>query len=189
MSFSSRLLPLLRCQACGGGFDFAASKPAGSARAEFGVVACRCSKYPVVDGIPIIQQSAVGLFEHTTGASQVESVTPPELVRLIEKGQGEAALSLCLMPDRPTRWPGWQGWRTRRNVAKLLARRDAIRARDVLPMYFGIGAARIRHRGLFRASFRGSRVSWWPWHWPRRWRRTRGRYSMWRADSDTWIIT
>jgi SAM-dependent methyltransferase len=147
MTFADHLLPLLRCQVCGGRFDFTPVVPPRFARAEFGILTCGCAKHPVVDGIPILQHGPVGMFEHTTGATQVEGVTPAELVRLIATGRGSEALVQCLAPAWRPRWfrvleqrlsklPKLARWRGRQEMEKVLANRDSRTARDILRFYF-----------------------------------------------------
>lgn len=139
MTFATRLLPQLRCPACHLAFQFNASVGARHGRGEFGTLTCRCAEYPVVDGIPIIQRSPVGMFEHTTGTAQVKSASPAELVALINSGRPDEALTLCVMPEPRRRLRKYLEWRGRRAVARLLANRDTVPARAVLGYFFDAG--------------------------------------------------
>ena len=67
MSSIETLLPLLRCPSCRGAFDFTSAPPTLLAGAEFAVLRCQCSTFPVVDGIPIIEKHTVGMLDHITG--------------------------------------------------------------------------------------------------------------------------
>ena len=95
---------LLRCPYCNGQFTFA---PAVTPLplAEFGVLHCKCSRFPVIDGIPIVQRAEVGMFEHTTGATEVAGISTAALVALIESSKLETALLECLaVPASLPRW-------------------------------------------------------------------------------------
>jgi SAM-dependent methyltransferase len=145
------LLPILRCQRCRGSFAFSEAAPAATARAEFGVLRCSCSAYPVVDGIPIIQHGAVGMFEHTTGTAQVAGVTPAQLVGLIERGATIEALRECLcVPVFPSLLRKLLGWRLshgalatklarklgKQRVDELLRERDRISAIELFDFFY-----------------------------------------------------
>ncbi len=112
MSFEEQLLPILRCQKCHGEFGFERATSDDPAAAEFGVLHCHCGRYPVVDGVPILLDRDVGMFEHTTGASQVTGVAPQRLVELIERGASTEALLECLaLPVLPPLLRRMLGWR------------------------------------------------------------------------------
>jgi SAM-dependent methyltransferase len=154
--FQSRWLGFLRCPWCRGGFQFTeAPRPAVGA-AEFGVLACGCSRFPVVDGVPIIQRSPVGMFEHTTGRTEVPGIPVAELVRLIEAGESLEALLECLViPAALPAWSRFLPWRLthgeaarrlcrRRGKAELrvlLARRQGVSARAIFSYFYRPGRA------------------------------------------------
>ena len=149
MSLREALLPILRCPTCAGTFDFNPAPHSALARAEFGVLRCQCSAFPVVDGIPIIQSNAVGMFSHD-GTTQVAGIAPGQLVHLIESGQAIEALLECLAfplmtlakrfvghrvgtgqaATRTTRWLCKRLLRTR-----ILDRRETITAIEVFGFY------------------------------------------------------
>ena len=145
------LLPILRCQRCQGSFQFTEAPRVPLAAAEFGVLRCSCSAYPVVDGIPIIQHGAVGMFEHTTGTAQVAGIKPAQLVELIERGQSIEALRECLcfpvLPALLRRLLGWRlsngplGARFARRLGKqrvdeLLRNRETISAIELFDFFY-----------------------------------------------------
>jgi SAM-dependent methyltransferase len=154
MAFSDKVLPLLCCQSCNAGFEFKHAEPSRLGRGEFGVLTCKCASYPVIDGIPVIQQGRVGMFEHTTGQAQTDGATPTELVQLIESGQSDDALMRCLAPPSRIAWLrllGWRlstsspaarlnSWQSKRAITEVLESRDSITARDVLRFFFGYDA-------------------------------------------------
>jgi SAM-dependent methyltransferase/uncharacterized protein YbaR (Trm112 family) len=146
MPLKEALLPLLRCPSCRGTFDFTPAPANPLACAEFGVLRCQCSTFPVVDGIPIIQKNPVGMFEHTTGATQVAGTSPGRLVDLIEGGRAIEALLECLvfplvlpLAKRvfgyrvATRFGRWLC--KRRLCAEVLAKRETITAIEVFGFY------------------------------------------------------
>jgi SAM-dependent methyltransferase len=156
MSIQQTLLPILRCQRCYGNLSFSVTRPPDPAAAEFGVLVCRCSKYPVVDGIPILQRGAVGMFDHTTGTAQVAGVTPARLVELIEQGNSGAALfeaiGFPMLPPLLRRLLGWRlstsapatrfgRWLCKRRMeAEILSRRGSISAMEVVGFFYQLNS-------------------------------------------------
>lgn len=152
MSIQETLLPTLRCQRCHGSFSFSAIRQTDPAAAEFGVLVCSCSKYPVVDGIPILQRGAVGMFDHTTGTAQVAGVTPARLIELIERGNcGSAlfeAIGFPILPPMLRRLLGWRlsnsplamrygRWLCKRRMeGEILKRRGTISAMEVVGFFY-----------------------------------------------------
>lgn len=150
MTLIDDLLPLLQCPGCGVSFDFRAVPTPKLARAECGVLSCRCAQYAVLDGIPILLSGRIGIFEHTTGATEVAGPTAAELVRLLVEGRGDEALVECLAPPC---WPVWLQrlrrrlaspsepkslvhWWGKRQTMALLRNRSSIAARDVFGVFF-----------------------------------------------------
>jgi SAM-dependent methyltransferase len=146
-----RVLSMLRCPYCTGGFSFREAARPKLGAAEFGILQCSCSEFPVVDGIPIVQKAHVGMFEHTTGETQVSGVAPGTLVALIKAGRGEDALLECLaIPVLPgkRRLP-WRvansgpalrlarrfGKRRLRNEG--LAHRERIGVQELIDLFYG----------------------------------------------------
>ena len=100
-----QFLRRLRCPFCHDPFQYAELHPG------YGVLECRCDRWPVIDGIPIVQRAPVGYFDHTTGAARSQSAAHDELVRLLDEQQFEEALVRCLVSPRSTpvlsRLIGW----------------------------------------------------------------------------------
>jgi ubiquinone/menaquinone biosynthesis C-methylase UbiE len=147
-----RLLPLLRCPFCGGPFAFDECPRPTLGRAEFGLLRCKCSEFPVLDGIPVIQRGPVGMLEHTRGRHESEPVPIAALVDGVRRGDAEKALLACLaLPALPPRVAKTLGWRLtharlgrraarwygeRRFRRAVLVPRDEIGACEVLTAYF-----------------------------------------------------
>jgi SAM-dependent methyltransferase len=146
------LLTLLRCPFCRGSFAFDACTRPRLGRAEFGLLRCGCSEFPVVDGIPIIQRGPVGMLEHTRARHETDSVPIARIVECLRDDRAEDALLKCLaVPALPARLESAVGWRLshgelgrraaralgeRRLRNEILTRRDVVGARDVIEFYF-----------------------------------------------------
>jgi SAM-dependent methyltransferase/uncharacterized protein YbaR (Trm112 family) len=144
-------LSILRCPYCSGSFSFRETERPALGAAEFGILQCSCSEFPVVDGIPIVQKGHVGMFEHTTGATQVSGVAPATLAELIKAGKAEDALLECLaipmLPGR--RWLPWRIANSRQGRdlarafgkrhlrAEALARRQQIGLQEIIDLFYG----------------------------------------------------
>ena len=142
----------LRCPYCRGPFDFDECTKPDMARAEFGLLRCSCSVFPVIDGIPIVMRDALRIYEHTTGAPETDAVEVDELAELIRRGATQEALLQSLTAfGIPAAWRKALGWRLSRTrivkqlseqVAKkrferqVLAQRDSLNAPDVLEYYY-----------------------------------------------------
>jgi SAM-dependent methyltransferase/uncharacterized protein YbaR (Trm112 family) len=144
---------LLKCPYCADPLEFTETPRPKLGRAEFGLLRCRCSTFPVLDGIPIIQKTSVGMFEHTQGTSEVEGVSIQRLVELVGAGASERALLECvaLPPDLAGTIQPLVGWRLshhrfvsefaraigrRRFAAQVLRSRDSLSACDLLEFYY-----------------------------------------------------
>jgi SAM-dependent methyltransferase/uncharacterized protein YbaR (Trm112 family) len=146
------MLDLLRCPYCAGAFGFDEVTKPDMARAEFGLLRCHCSTFPVIDGIPIIMRDEMRIYEHTTGTPETEGVAVDELVRMLGRGEAIDALHYCLtIRSVPRAWRKRLGWRLGQSrmvkrlaghVARMqferqvLARRDDCRSRDVLEYFY-----------------------------------------------------
>ena len=133
----------LRCSYCQTGFAFKGS-------AGFGTLTCRCDRWPVVDGIPVLQRTPLGVHEHTTGDAETARTDYRQLVELIDAGRHEEALIRCLA--FPVEMPGLArliGWRLSNSnaftrlryalcvpqVRRLLERRDSLSAVDLFHFF------------------------------------------------------
>lgn len=150
-------LDLLRCPDCRQPFRFTPAAAEGGASANYGILRCRCYRYPVVDGIPIILKGHVGLLSFWSG--EVESKGPhvEELCGLVEQGQGLEALIQCLAFTPRVSFldhlPGWRLWHSgvvpalarkwveRRLRAMLTRDRHNLSAEDWFEFFFGEHAA------------------------------------------------
>jgi SAM-dependent methyltransferase/uncharacterized protein YbaR (Trm112 family) len=143
----------LQCPYCRGTLAFTGSPRPALGRAEFGLLQCRCSTFPVIDGIPIIQKADVAMFEHTQGTSEVAGVSIRRLVELIRAGRCTTALLECiaLPADLAGMVQPLVGWRLShhpsvstlaralgrwRFAAQVLRLRDSLSAGDVLEFYY-----------------------------------------------------
>lgn len=80
-------------------------------RTGYGILACRCDRWPVIDRIPILHRRPVGYFEHTTGEARSPGADHRELTKLIEADRYEEALAQCLLSPKSmpslSRLIGW----------------------------------------------------------------------------------
>jgi SAM-dependent methyltransferase/uncharacterized protein YbaR (Trm112 family) len=139
-------LSLLQCPFCEGGFSFlaTASEPG---RGMYGILTCLCSKYPVIDDVPILMKGSVGIISHWNDRTVHLGPTSQELVEALEGGATTEALMDCLvfprkfpLQGRLTRahlWPGGLGYQaglavTREQLRRMLTPRDGrLRAQDL----------------------------------------------------------
>lgn len=151
MGFVEQLLPLMQCPRCGGGFTFQSVATPEVGRDVFGILACGCDQYPVVDGVPVFLKDKVRMFDLTTGVPDVDHLTGPELVRLVAAGRTEEALVRCLAPAATPSWlprlarrlsksgpaERFIQARGRRGLREQLRSRDRSSLREVLTYFFG----------------------------------------------------
>jgi SAM-dependent methyltransferase/uncharacterized protein YbaR (Trm112 family) len=149
----SLALDLLRCPDCRQRFLFTQVDANADKAGSNGVLRCRCYRYPVVDGIPIIIKGHVGLRSFWSG--EVESKGPhvTELCSLLEQRRSLEALLRCLAFTPRVgfldRLPGWRLWHsgvihalTRKSVERRLRRmltrdRSKLSAEDWFEFFFG----------------------------------------------------
>jgi SAM-dependent methyltransferase/uncharacterized protein YbaR (Trm112 family) len=151
LTLRDSLLPFIRCPYCAGNFEFDEKSRPAMGRAEFGLLRCACSTFPVVDGIPIIQRTPVCMLEHTRGTQETEGIEIAALVDLIRRGDTLDALLECVaVPEIPKAWraAGWRlshsrlamraaRWRSKKKfVGRVLEQRDRLGASDVLGYYY-----------------------------------------------------
>jgi SAM-dependent methyltransferase len=148
-------LAILRCPYCQGEFSFERVTAPRSGRAEFGTLRCACDRFPVLDGVPVIQRGRLGVFNHVTGEAEVAGLPIADVVRLIEDGHTETALLHALaLPGLPAGLDGYLPWRIRHSEAmrsfagwsgrreltrEILNRRDTIGAQDLFQFFFREG--------------------------------------------------
>ena len=86
----SSLLRSLRCPFCSGTLSsFKADQTRDEA--EYDILACYCSRYPVVAGIPVLKKGIIGS----------DGKTSAEVIALIEAGRYREALLSMIMPSPP----------------------------------------------------------------------------------------
>lgn len=144
-------LDCLRCPDCLGAFALTPAE-GSSSRHEYGILQCRCFRYPIVDGVPILLKKKIGLFGFG-GSFESEGPAVEEIVALVAQGQGSEALVRCLgyTPRFPLfdRLPGWRLWHSdtvraigrkwveRRLRAMLDRDRQKLSAEHWFEFYFG----------------------------------------------------
>lgn len=146
----SSLVALLRCPFCRSGFQFREVARGRLGVAEFGILTCSCDRFPILDGIPIIQRAPVSAFEHTTGAAEASGRSVADLVQMVDAGQTDDALIEALLMPRKLSLPPWVPWRIthgrpaqslarwrgRDRTKRLLADRHSINAREALDVFY-----------------------------------------------------
>ena len=88
-------LNMLCCPDCRGQFEFTPS-PTDGQDARYGILRCRCFRYPVVDGVPILTKDHVGLLSFSSGKIESKGPSVEEVTRLVSEGYGFEALIRCL---------------------------------------------------------------------------------------------
>ena len=137
-----------RCPDCEAPFAFTAvpsqprrSKPATPSddrtdqeADRYGLLECRCFRYPVVDGIPILMKGNVGLFDQG-GNFESKGPAVEEIATLVAQGFGAEALVKCLgfTPhfNLLDNLPGWRVWHSE-TVRAFGRRRVEARLRAML---------------------------------------------------------
>ena len=144
-----RFIALLRCPSCAGTLTFTEVNPDNG---RSGILACGCTRYPVLEGVPILMKRPVGIISHWNDGDISQGPTSAELVALLEAGQVEEALARCLV--FPRQFPGQRRlsrahvWptdlgnrvglsRTRKELEGLLAKRPAnLHAEDLFRFFY-----------------------------------------------------
>lgn len=91
-----QLQSILRCPTCHQRLEFQYIDQGLPYAREYGVLNCGCSRYPVVDGIPIFVDGPVGALEHTQGGVEYEGPHRDSLTDLVLSGKGLDALLRCI---------------------------------------------------------------------------------------------
>ena len=104
MTSFQQLLSLLQCPTCGGDFSYApvSSAPLSStpAQGRYGILTCRCSKYPLIDDVPILMKGTVGIISHWNDGVIHVGPSAQDLVTALEGGATTEALLDCLVFPR-----------------------------------------------------------------------------------------
>ena len=149
MTSFEQFLSTLQCPACSGEFSFAPVASA-SGQGRYGILSCRCSKYPVLDDVPVLMKGAIGIIGHWNDGVIHAGPTVQDLVGALERGATVDALIECLvfprkfpMQGRLTRahlWPAslstkaGLAW-TRAGLRQLLGRTGTL-AEDVFRFFY-----------------------------------------------------
>lgn len=99
MKSFEQFLSVLQCSACGGVFSFATTTSHPD-QGKYGILTCRCSRYPVLDDIPVMMKGAVGILSHWNDGAVHSGPTAPELVTALAAGASTEALIDCLVFPR-----------------------------------------------------------------------------------------
>jgi SAM-dependent methyltransferase/uncharacterized protein YbaR (Trm112 family) len=149
---SASLLQWICCPFCGG-----CLKSAHDGSDGFGVLTCRCGRYPVVADIPVIKRGVIG-----TSGETVDDVT-----RLVEAGRRQDALNAMLMPPAPrvpALAPPWLrlfgGIRGIRRLPHGVHERAARRWRDRMGAVFAAGTKQTTVCELLDLYYRKSGYGW-----------------------------
>lgn len=142
---------VLQCPACSGGFSFAATASRPD-QGRYGILTCGCSRYPVLDDIPVLMRGPIGIISHWNDATIHAGPTADALVAALEDGASTEALIDCLvfarkfpLQGRLTRahlWPKTFGERaglarTRAGLRRLVERpRGEVVAQDVFEFFY-----------------------------------------------------
>jgi SAM-dependent methyltransferase len=143
-----KFVSILRCPACGESVLFQQIDQGLPHASEYGILSCGCSRYPVLDGIPILTKKRIGVFENTQGQVQYEGPTPDEITCLIVARRGLDALLRCIafpliFGFRPRRL--WQSRLALQLLAQVrraqlrswcLGNRESLTAEDWLDVFF-----------------------------------------------------
>jgi SAM-dependent methyltransferase/uncharacterized protein YbaR (Trm112 family) len=145
-------LSVLQCPECSGAFTWkAAASPASGGSGRFGVLTCGCSRYPVIDDVPVLMKARVGILSHWNDGAIHSGPSAAELVEALERGAADEALLDCLvfprkypLQGRLTRagiWPQSAGGKlglaqTRAGLKKLLVAGDQVLAQDVFGFFY-----------------------------------------------------
>jgi SAM-dependent methyltransferase/uncharacterized protein YbaR (Trm112 family) len=151
MATFDSFLALLQCPLCSGGFTFAATASAPD-EGRYGILSCSCSRYPVIDDVPVLMTGPIGIISHWNDGAIHVGPTAQALVAALEAGASTEALLDCLafarkypLQGRLTRahlWPASLGERaglaqTRAGLRRLVDRRSTpVVAQDVFKFFY-----------------------------------------------------
>jgi SAM-dependent methyltransferase/uncharacterized protein YbaR (Trm112 family) len=156
-------LSILQCPDCRAGFSYyavsaptssggAGSKSQAAGRGHYGVLDCGCSRYPVVDDVPVLMKGPIGIVSHWNDGMIHSGPTSADLVAALERGGTTDVLIDCLafprrfpLQGRLSRrrlWPDALGRRaglaqTRAGLRRLLeADRGPLLAHEVFDFFY-----------------------------------------------------
>lgn len=120
---SIEFFSLLQCPDCRNPLKFTSIEQQNLFTRVFGILSCSCSRYPVIDGIPIFLKRAIGVQGHISGVTHIPGPTPDVLISLILNGKGlEALLELLAFPWCPQSFKSirWLTRLTQRNPVRRI---------------------------------------------------------------------
>lgn len=136
-------MSILLCPYCAGPLALEGAVAAAPGEIASGILACRCSEFPVLGGIPIFKRDGrVDMMKQTVDAPQIRGPELSVLLDLIRAGAAEDALLLLLTPPSPSIRRGldlveqlgrWRQGRPR----SLLYRAWKRAARKLAPLFLG----------------------------------------------------
>lgn len=96
MQSFEKVLSLLQCPLCSG--DLAYAPVATEAeRGRYGILTCACSRYPLIDDIPVLMKGPLGIVSYWNDRSLHVGPTAQDLVAALERGVTTEALLDCLV--------------------------------------------------------------------------------------------
>lgn len=150
----------LRCPDCRDELTFTPTPTQPFREGGFGLLACSCSTFPVLDGIPVVRHGRVDEHDHMTGRAEVDGPSTAELVALLGEDRAlDALVEMLAFPppvpfglgDRPglrlpfTRgpWPRVARAARRGEVRAMLTDLDAHTAQDWMELSYLRSSERI----------------------------------------------
>ena len=149
MSFDD-FLALLQCPLCSGELSFKATR-AASGQGRYGILSCSCSRYPVIDDVPVLMRGPIGIISHWNDGAIHVGPTSQALVAALEAGATTESLLDCLIfprryplqgrLSRARLWPAALGERTglaqtRAGLRRLVAGATPVAAQDVFDFFY-----------------------------------------------------
>jgi SAM-dependent methyltransferase/uncharacterized protein YbaR (Trm112 family) len=99
MTSFENFLAVLQCPACGGDLAFVPTA-SGIGAGHYGILSCACSRYPVIDDVPVLMKRPVGIISHWNDGAIHSGPTAQQLVTALEGGASTEALLDCLVFPR-----------------------------------------------------------------------------------------
>jgi SAM-dependent methyltransferase/uncharacterized protein YbaR (Trm112 family) len=99
MQSFEKLLSLLQCPVCSGDLSYTPlATEANTGR--YGILTCACSRYPLIDDIPVLMKGPIGIISHWNDGALHVGPTTQNLVAALERGVTTEALLDCLVFPR-----------------------------------------------------------------------------------------